>query len=101
MADIFLLIALILLVVAALLRFAGERKLLNFVEYGPAPTVARINRHAAARMLLPVCVHLGCAWLASVRPALSVPLLFLAWFSILAAVVWIAAGVHRLKVHSP
>ncbi|MFC4929847.1 hypothetical protein [Massilia sp. GCM10023247] len=101
MPGIFLLIALLLFLVAAVLRFSGERKLLNFVEYGPAQPVARINRHAAVRLLLPVCVNLGCAWIASVRPQLAVPLLFLTPLSLLAAVVWIAAGVNRLAVRSP
>ena len=54
MPEVFLTIALILLGVAALLRFAGERRLLNFVDYAAAPA-ARINRHGALRLPLPAC----------------------------------------------
>jgi hypothetical protein len=98
MPEIFVVIALLLSGIAALLHFAAERKLLNFVDYGPGQAVARINRYAAARLLLPVCVNLGCAYLAAMRPGLAVPLLFLTPLSILGAVVWIAAGIGRSKL---
>jgi hypothetical protein len=97
MSDVFLVIALILLAIAALLNTATNRRLLNFVDYGSAQPAARINRYAAARLLLPACVNAGCAYIAAIRPQLAVPLLFLTPVSILGAVVWIAAGVHRLK----
>jgi hypothetical protein len=97
MSEVFLVVALILLAIAALLYTAGNRQLLNFVDYGSAQSAARINRYAAARLLLPVCVNAGCAWAAAMHPQLAVPLLFLTPISILGAVVWIAAGVHRLK----
>jgi hypothetical protein len=96
MPEVFLTIALILLGLAILLRFAGERRLLNFVDYAAAPA-ARINRHAALRLLLPACVNAGCAWAAARHPQLTVPLLFLTPLSILGTVVWIGAGVHRLQ----
>jgi len=98
MSDVFLTIALILLAIAALLHTAGHRQLLNFVDYGSAESATRINRYAAGRLLLPACVNAGCAWAAAMHPQLAVPLLFLMPVSILGAVVWIAAGVHRLKV---
>ena len=60
MSAVFLLIALFLIGIAVLLYFAGDRRLLNFVDYGPAQAVARINRYAAARLLIPVGVNLGC-----------------------------------------
>jgi hypothetical protein len=96
MSEVFLVIALVLFAIAALLFTAGDRKLLNFVDYSAAPAVAHINRHAAVRLLLPVAVNAGCAWIAATRPQLAVPLLFLTPISILCAVVWIAAGMHRL-----
>ena len=96
MPEVFLTIALILFGLAILLWFAGGRRLLNFVDYGAAPA-ARINRHAAARLLLPVCVNAGCAWAAARHPQLTVPLLFLTPLSILGTVLWIGAGVHRLQ----
>ena len=97
MSDVFLAIALLLLAITVLLAAAGDRKLLNFVDYGAAQSAARINRYAAARLLLPVVVNAGCAWIAATRPQLAVPLLFLTPLSILGAVVWIAAGISRLK----
>ena len=97
MPDIFLSIALLLLALAGLLHTARNRRLLNFVDYGPAQAVARINRYAAARLLLPATVNAACAWIAAMWPQLAVPLLLLTPLSILGAVVWIAAGVHRLK----
>jgi len=96
MSDVFLAIALLLLGISILLALAGNRTLLNFVDYGTAPAAAQVNRYAAARLLLPVAVNAGCAWIAAARPQLAVPLLFLTPLSILGAVVWIAAGMHRL-----
>jgi len=97
MSEIFLVIALLVAGIAALLYMASDRKLLNFVDYGAAQAPACINRYAARRLLLPVAVNLACAWLAAAQPQLAVPLLFLTPLSILGAVVWIAAGVSRLK----
>jgi hypothetical protein len=96
MSDIFLAIALLVSGIAVLLVAAGDRKLLNFVDYGLAQA-PRINRYAARRLLLPVAVNLACALVAARQPQLAVPLLFLTPLSILGAVVWIAAGVSRLK----
>ena len=97
MSEVFLVIALLLFGITVLLTAAGNRKLLNFVDYGAAQSAARINRHAATRLLLPVAVNAGCAWIAAARPQLAVPLLLLTPISILCAVVWIAAGIHRLQ----
>jgi hypothetical protein len=95
--NIFLIIASLLAVLAALLYVAPGWRLLNFVDYGSPGAVRRLNRYAAVRLLLPVAVNLGCAWLAALRPALAVPLLFLTPVSILCAVVWIGAGVQQLN----
>jgi hypothetical protein len=97
MAEVFWWMVLTLSGVAALLYSAGNRRLLNFVDYGTGTTARRINRYAAARLLLPVLVNAGCAGIAALHPHLALPLLFLAPLSILAAVVWIAAGMHRFK----
>lgn len=97
MSEAFLVIALVLFGITVLLATAGDRKLLNFVDYGAVQPAARINRYAAARLLLPVAVNAGCAWIALTQPQLAVPLLFLTPVSILCAVVWIAAGIHRLQ----
>jgi hypothetical protein len=97
MPEVFLLIALVLFAITVLLFTAGDRKLLNFVDYSAAQTVARINRYAAVRLLPPVAVNAGCAWIAAMRPQLAVSLLFLTPLSILGAVVWISAGMHRLS----
>lgn len=97
MDKVFLLIAALLSGIAALLYCAPRLRLLNFVSYDAPASVVRINRYAAARLLLPVGVSAGCAYIAGMRPELTVPLLFPTMISILAAVVWIAAGVTRLK----
>lgn len=65
MSDVFVMIALVLSGIAVLFTLAGHRKLLNFVDYGAAQSAARINRHAATRLLLPVLVNAGCAWIAA------------------------------------
>jgi hypothetical protein len=96
MFNVFSLLALLLAAIAALLCLAPQVKLLNFVHYAPGRSVARINRYAAARLLLPAGVSLACAWLAGTAPELTVPLIFPVMLSVLAAVVWIAAGVTRL-----
>lgn len=97
MSEVFLVIAAILLGLVILLTTFADRRLLNFADYGTTQTPVRINRHAAVRLLLPVCVNAGCAWAATTRPELAVPLLFLTPLSILATVVWIAAGIGRLQ----
>lgn len=96
MDNIFLLMAALLSGVAALLYFVPRLRLLNFVNYDAPASAVRINRYAAVRLLLPVVVSAGCACIAGMRPELTVPLLFPTMISILAAVVWIAAGVTRL-----
>jgi hypothetical protein len=97
MAHIFMAIAVLLLAIVVLLYAAGDRPLLNFIDYGAAGPVARINRYAARRLLLPIAVNAGCAAITATWPRFGVPLLFLTPLSILGAVVWIAAGVSRLK----
>lgn len=97
MPNVFLLIAVLLSGMAALLCFVPKLKILNFVPYPDSASVSRINRYGALRLLLPVGVSLACAYLVEMRPELLVPLLFPVMISILAAVVWIAAGLARLK----
>ncbi|KQQ96469.1 hypothetical protein [Massilia sp. Leaf139] len=97
MSDIFLLMTGLLSGIALVLYFFPYRQLLNFVDYGSPQATPRINRYAARRLLLPVAIHALCVPIAALRPELGVPLLFLTPLSILAAVVWIAAGVHRLN----
>jgi len=97
MAKIFLLIGVLLSGVAALLYFVPTLRLLNFVDYDAPSSVVRINRYAAPRLFLPVGMSAGCAYFVGGRPELALPLLFPTMISILAAVVWIAAGLTRLK----
>ena len=97
MYKVFLVIALVLLGMSAVLGLAPRHKVLNFVNYEGAAPVVRINRYAAARLLLPIGVSLACAYIVAMRPEFAVPLLFPTIISILAAVVWIAAGVTRLE----
>lgn len=96
MTVLFLLIALFLSCVAGVLYFAPQLKILNIVHYASTEQAIRINRYAAARLLLPVIVFLACAWIVEMRPELAVPLLFPSIIAVLGAVVWIAAGVTRL-----
>lgn len=92
----FLLFATIFLILAIVLYAAPRRKLLNFVHYPAAQDqVARLNRYAARRLLLPALVNLGCAWAVAERPALMVPMIFLTPLSVMGVVVWIAAGARR------
>jgi hypothetical protein len=95
MPGIFLLFASLLAMLVALLCVASGRRLLNFVDYGSPDAVRRLNRYAAARLLLPVFVNAGCAYLAAIRPELTVALIFLTPVSILGAVIWISAGAKR------
>ncbi len=97
MANIYLFIGVLFLGIAALLYFLPKRRILNFVDYDGQASIVRINRHAAPRLLLPVAVSAGCAYIVDMRPELAVPLLFPTIISILVAVVWISAGLTRLK----
>lgn len=98
MSDIFLLIALILAIVVALLYFMPHLKLLNVVDYGEGDAVKHLNRCAALRLLFPVGVNLACAYVVGVQPELAVPLIFLTPVSILCAVIWICAGERKSKL---
>ena len=96
MGHPFLLFAAIFLILSIVLYAAPGRQLLNFVHY-PATQdqVVRLNRYAALRLMLPVLVNLGCAWVVARRRGLMVPLIFLTPLSVLGVVVWIAAGARR------
>ena len=98
MPEIFLIIACILAFIVVLLRFAPQRRVLNFVDYGLDGAVERLNRYAAARLALPIVVNLGCACAAFVWPEYTLALLFLAPLSILGVVIWVAAGANALTV---
>lgn len=97
MPDPFLIMALVFLVICALLYCAPRVKLLNFVDYGTDADVVGTNRYAAVRLLIPVIVTVACSCIAARRPDLMVPLLFLIPLSVLGAVVWIGAGISRLR----
>ena len=97
MPDIFPLFALLFAGIAALLFFAPERRILNFVDYGDAEAVRRLNRYAAPRMLIPAAVNLGCAVAAHLHPALSLPLIFLTPLSVLGVVMWVGIGAGRMR----
>ncbi|WP_313706716.1 hypothetical protein [Massilia sp.] len=99
MPDIFPVFALLFAGIAALLFFAPERRILNFVDYGDAEAVRRLNRYAAPRMLVPAVVNVGCAVTAHLHPALSPPLVFLTPLSVLCVVVWVGLGAGRM--HRP
>ncbi|AWL07250.1 hypothetical protein ACFOHT_27165 [Massilia oculi] len=96
MSHPFLLFATIFLILAIVLYAAPGRRLLNFVHYPAAQhQVARLNRYAALRLMLPALINLGCAWAVVERPSLMVPMIFLTPLSVLGVVVWIAAGARR------
>ncbi len=97
MPDIFLIFACVLLAICALLYFVPHLKLLNFVDYGAPADIVRLNRYAAVRLLFPVLVNVVCSYVASRRPGLMMPLIFLTPLSILGVVIWISAGTNRLR----
>ena len=51
--------------------------------------------YAAARLLMPALVSLACAYAVRQRPDLVLPLIFVVMLSLLAAVIWIAAGASK------
>lgn len=97
MDKFFLLIAVFLSSIAALLYFMPRLRILNIVNYETPESAVRINRYAAPRLLVPVGVSAGCAYLVGLRPELAVPFLFPIMISILIAVAWISAGITRLR----
>lgn len=98
MPEVFLIVALLLMVIVVLLYFVPDRKLLNFVDYGSENGARCLNRYAALRLLLPVTVNIGCAYTSWILPKLTVPLLFLTPVSILCVVVWISTGTNQFNV---
>lgn len=95
MPDIFLILAMIFALIVGLLFFVPDRKLLNFVDYGPGDAARRLNRYAAVRLLIPMLVNLGCSAVAGRRPELTVPLIFLTPLSVLCVVLWVGVGSRR------
>ena len=92
MPNIFPLLAALFLLMSAVLYFFPRTKLLNFVDYKAAGDRVALNRFAALRFLLPALVSVACSFGAAHDMRLTLPLIFVAMLSILAAVVWISAG---------
>ncbi len=97
MPNVFLITALVFLVICALLYFAPHLKLLNFVDYKSDADTVQLNRYAAVRLLVPALVNVACSYVVALRPGLLVPLIFLTPLAVLATVVWINAGISRLR----
>ena len=100
MPEFFLLVALILAIAVTLLYYMPHLKLLNIVDYGEGAAVERLNRYTAVRLLIPVAVNLASAYVASIRPELTVPLVILTPISILCAVICISAGARTAKARA-
>lgn len=75
MAKLFLLIAVFLSGIAALLYFVPRLRILNIVNDETPESAMRINRYVVPRLLVPVGLSAGCACLVALRPELAVPLL--------------------------
>lgn len=95
--NIFPLLCGLFLLICAVLYFIPSLKILNFVDYGTADDGVALNRYAALRLLLPAAVCAACAVLAAAHPRLTLPLVFPMMISVLASVIWINAGLRKVK----
>ena len=100
MPNVFPLLSALFLLICAVLYFLPRWRVLNFVEYGTLDERVALNRYASLRFLLPATVCGACAVIAESNERLTLPLVFVVMPSILATVIWINAGVSKIKSSS-
>ena len=98
MFEAHLLITAILLLCSLAFRFAGNRPLLNTVDYRTINHAGRFNTYVGARMLLPTAVAACCAAATYWNPALGVPLIIAIPLAVLCVVVWIGIGSKQFAI---
>lgn len=94
--NIFVILALAMFAICAVLRFAPHLRLLNFVAYGSEADTAKLNRLASVWFLLPFLVNVACIFVAEVKPGLTVPMIFLTPLTIVTVVMVINASAARM-----
>jgi hypothetical protein len=96
MASVVLVIFIpIALIVACGVRFGGDSRLLNLVDYSQLSDIPSFNRWAGNRLLLLPMIAITCAVLSLKQPALAVPMLIVFILAFLAIVYWVAIGASK------
>jgi hypothetical protein len=92
-----LLVTPILLVAALAVRFAGNRRVLNSIDYSTVTDPAGLNRWSGNRLFLLPALSLFFGVLSLSRPALSIIGGGIVVLATVLVVVWIAAGSDRFR----
>ncbi|MDQ3205965.1 MAG: hypothetical protein M3Q40_05580 [Pseudomonadota bacterium] len=96
-AVVFFLLAPILLAVALAVRFAGNSRPLNFVDYRKVADAAALHRWAGNRLAMLPLAAVACGVLALLKPESALPLMALFAVGVLGLASWIALGAERFQ----
>jgi hypothetical protein len=94
---IFLLLAPLVFVIALAVRFGGDSRPLNVVDYSQISDIPSFNRWAGNRLLFLANVAIALGVIALREPARAAPLLILFMFAFLGIVYWIMIGASRFQ----
>jgi len=91
------LVAAILLLAALFVRYAGEARVLNFIDYSNVTEKRALHRWAGGRMALMGVAASVLAALSWFYPHLAIPLVFGQALVVLAGVAVLAAGASKFQ----
>ncbi len=94
---VLLLVTPILLVAALAVRFAGNRRILNSIDYSTITDLAGLNRWSGNRLLLLPLLSFLFGALSLNRPALSIIGCGTVVLAAVLVIVWIAAGSDKFR----
>ena len=80
----------ILLVIALAVRFAGNTKILNIVDYARVSNISDLHRWAGNRLLALPLISFALGVLSFYQPAYSLICFVLFVFSVISVVIWLA-----------
>jgi hypothetical protein len=89
----------ILLVVALAVRFAGNARILNTIDYSRIAHPAALHRWAGNRLLLLPLFSVVIGLLCFHFSPLTVPLMIAFAVGVIAVAIWVAAGSARFSVN--
>jgi hypothetical protein len=87
----------IVLLIACGVRFGGDSRLLNVVDYSQISDIASFNRWAGNRLLLLPTVAIPLAVLSLKTPSLAIPMLIVFVLTFLAVIYWVALGASKFQ----
>lgn len=100
MSELHLAVFVLTVALTLLVWRAGRTPALAFIDYRTIGDRAEFNRFAAARLIPIPAVALLCLVLASARPELSLPLVFLELLAVVASANWVSMGVPGFRAEA-